>query len=414
LIIAYLAVGASVGFLAMCLALLSGMPIAPALAAYGFVGAVSTALVPVVLAAVDGQRNHRSGAERRDPEQDMTDAPQPLATQDVARPEERDVWRTIHILAVDDDDFILELLPKIAAKVGCPDVTTASSASSVLQIIRTTATPFDCFLVDINMPGMDGISLCTQIRSMPAYRQTPIIMLTAMTDMGHLVRAFRAGASDYTTKPFDIIDFGDRLRQAQSKIFARSKGSAKLADGATWSDESQTSGRHGPPLSGLTDLPALIDPTALGNFVARLSGPMLARTSLMAILLEVDHDSPAPHQGTALQRLSQVAWAIEEELGAEQYLMAVAGSDHFILAINAERLPDAPTLEAALLARLSAQQDGAIAADGPIRLTVGMPVRLNSQKANRARQGFETAVALARAQAIRGTRAHLPSKLQTK
>ena len=62
----------------------------------------------------------------------------------------------MRILAVDDDMFIRELLPKIAARVGCPDITVAASAQKALQTIAAAPVPFDCLLLDINMPEMSG------------------------------------------------------------------------------------------------------------------------------------------------------------------------------------------------------------------------------------------------------------------
>jgi CheY-like chemotaxis protein len=124
--------------------------------------------------------------------------------------------KRMKILAVDDDPFILELVPKIAANVGFPDITTVSSGSLAMHLIERSDRPFDCLLLDINMPGMDGVELCSRIRCTAGYDDVSIIMLTAMTDIQCLERAFRAGATDYTSKPFDIIEFGERLRSAQT------------------------------------------------------------------------------------------------------------------------------------------------------------------------------------------------------
>ena len=64
------------------------------------------------------------------------------------------------ILAVDDDPFILELLPMIAAKAGFMDVTTTPSGELAQQAMKDAAPPFECLLFDINMPNMNGIDLC--------------------------------------------------------------------------------------------------------------------------------------------------------------------------------------------------------------------------------------------------------------
>ena len=65
------------------------------------------------------------------------------------------------ILAVDDDKFILELVPAILGEAGLDDVTTAASGEEALAAIRAADGAFDCLLFDIQMPGMDGIDLCS-------------------------------------------------------------------------------------------------------------------------------------------------------------------------------------------------------------------------------------------------------------
>ena len=127
----------------------------------------------------------------------------------------------MRILAVDDDPYILELLPMIAARAGLADVTTASCGELALEAMVNDKPGFECLLFDINMPKMDGIELCARARQLPAYRRMPIIMLTAMSEKDYIVAAFKAGATDYATKPFDIVELGARLRIAQELVSAR-------------------------------------------------------------------------------------------------------------------------------------------------------------------------------------------------
>ncbi len=122
------------------------------------------------------------------------------------------------ILAVDDDEILLELLAATLQMLGYAEVTTAGSASDALQIIGAEKQPFDCLLFDIQMPEMDGIQLCSIVKSMEPYKQVPVIMITAMTDRSFVDRAFAAGAVDYVTKPFDELELGTRLRIAERKL----------------------------------------------------------------------------------------------------------------------------------------------------------------------------------------------------
>jgi CheY-like chemotaxis protein len=140
------------------------------------------------------------------------------------------------ILAVDDDCIILELLPIILAKAGITDVTVASSAQDALSVISNQVEPFECFLLDIEMPGGSGIELCRAIRKLPAYEKIPIIMLTAAQEKSFLDESFVAGATDYATKPFDFDELRARVRMAkllvdeQRKVQKISKSDRKSAD----------------------------------------------------------------------------------------------------------------------------------------------------------------------------------------
>ncbi|MCB1355908.1 MAG: response regulator, partial [Maritimibacter sp.] len=82
------------------------------------------------------------------------------------------------ILAVDDDSIILGLLTEVLERAEYGEVQTCTSAERALEVIAETKVPFDCFLLDIQMGGMDGIGLCARIRDMPKYARTPILMLT--------------------------------------------------------------------------------------------------------------------------------------------------------------------------------------------------------------------------------------------
>jgi DNA-binding response OmpR family regulator len=122
---------------------------------------------------------------------------------------------TMKILVVDDDELIRELLSEILQAHGFLDVTLAESGEDALCKIAAAGAPFDTFMFDIQMPGMDGIELCRQVRTFDAYRKTPVIMITAMNDKEYVDNAFRAGATDYVTKPFDTTELVTRLRLAE-------------------------------------------------------------------------------------------------------------------------------------------------------------------------------------------------------
>jgi len=122
------------------------------------------------------------------------------------------------ILAVDDDTIALDMLVLALAQAGHKDVTTCTAPIEALRTLERGDIRFDCLLLDIQMPNVDGIELCAKIRGLPDYQDTPVIMLTAMLDKSYIERAFYAGATDYITKPFDPFEIGARVRVADKMV----------------------------------------------------------------------------------------------------------------------------------------------------------------------------------------------------
>lgn len=122
----------------------------------------------------------------------------------------------MRILVVDDDDCILAILLEVLTSTGHHEVTTAASAKEALSRLAESELMFDFLMVDIQMPGVDGIALLELVRQTPGYALTPVVMLTAMHDRSYVDRAFEAGATDYITKPFDYTDLKRRIQSAQS------------------------------------------------------------------------------------------------------------------------------------------------------------------------------------------------------
>ncbi|PIE07077.1 MAG: hypothetical protein CSA74_09230 [Rhodobacterales bacterium] len=125
------------------------------------------------------------------------------------------------ILAVDDDSIVLGLLVEILESAEYGEVQTCTSAERALEVIGEAHVPFECFMLDIQMRGMDGITLCARIREIPQYARTPILMLTAMSEKSFIDRAFAAGASDYLSKPIDPTEIVVRLGLAEQLMRER-------------------------------------------------------------------------------------------------------------------------------------------------------------------------------------------------
>jgi len=73
--------------------------------------------------------------------------------------------------------------------------------------------PADLIILDIKLPGIDGFELLQQLRQLPAYRSTPVIILTCMNQEQHVLRGFELGADDYMVKPFSPVELSARVRR---------------------------------------------------------------------------------------------------------------------------------------------------------------------------------------------------------
>ncbi len=107
------------------------------------------------------------------------------------------------LLIVDDEKGIVDMLAGYFA--AWYDVLTAYSGGEALQKVAACS---DLILLDINMPGMDGLAICRNIRE---YVTCPILFLTARVESADQIVGFRAGADDYIVKPFDLDELGARV-----------------------------------------------------------------------------------------------------------------------------------------------------------------------------------------------------------
>jgi two-component system phosphate regulon response regulator PhoB len=114
-----------------------------------------------------------------------------------------------HILVVEDEEDILKLLQYNLAKEGFR-VTGVIEGEAALRAARST--PPDLILLDLMLPGMDGLTVCRELKQDARTRELPIIMLTAKGEEADIVAGLELGADDYVTKPFSPRVLLARLR----------------------------------------------------------------------------------------------------------------------------------------------------------------------------------------------------------
>lgn len=104
-----------------------------------------------------------------------------------------------HILIVDDLPRNLQVLALLLDKGGYR-VSMAMDGGQALDMVREEAP--DLVLLDVMMPGLDGLEVCRRLKAEEASREIPVIFLTAKAELEDLQEGFRLGAVDYVTKPF--------------------------------------------------------------------------------------------------------------------------------------------------------------------------------------------------------------------
>ena len=121
------------------------------------------------------------------------------------------------VMVVDDDQDLSEMLGIVLTGAGI-DVDLVSRGDEALEVFRNN--PPDLVLLDVMLPGLDGIEVCRLIR---AESMVPIIMLSAKGDSHDVVRGLEAGADDYMVKPFKhpselVARIRTRLRRTNTEI----------------------------------------------------------------------------------------------------------------------------------------------------------------------------------------------------
>jgi two-component system alkaline phosphatase synthesis response regulator PhoP len=112
------------------------------------------------------------------------------------------------VLVVEDDADIAELIAHYLTGAG-HQVRRIGSGAEVLPSLRRE--PADLVVLDLMLPGMDGLAVCDAMRSEPATAAVPIIMLTARGEEADRVRGLERGADDYVTKPFSPKELTARV-----------------------------------------------------------------------------------------------------------------------------------------------------------------------------------------------------------
>jgi two-component system alkaline phosphatase synthesis response regulator PhoP len=179
-----------------------------------------------------------------------------------------------HILVVEDEEDILELLRYNLAKEGFR-VTGVVSGEEAVRAARSS--PPDLIVLDLMLPGMDGLTVCRELKMDAKTREAPIIILTAKGEEADIVAGLELGADDYVIKPFSPRVLLARLRAVLRR---RQAEPAVASDSLERHEMTIHSGRHEVLVQGRP-----VDLTAtefrLLSFLARRPGWVFTRAQIV-------------------------------------------------------------------------------------------------------------------------------------
>jgi CheY-like chemotaxis protein len=113
------------------------------------------------------------------------------------------------VLVVDDNPQNLELILAYLEDVDCQSMA-AEGGQQALEIIKTT--PPDLVLLDVMMPKISGFEVCKRIKSNPASADIPVIMVTALNEIGDIEKAINSGTDDFLSKPVNKWELLTRVK----------------------------------------------------------------------------------------------------------------------------------------------------------------------------------------------------------
>ena len=117
--------------------------------------------------------------------------------------------RMAHVLVVDDEPHIGEL---VSLHLSFEGHTSDRFLDGRAALDASRTQTYDLFIIDVMLPGIDGVALCRALRQQPSTRRAPVLLLTARRDETDKVLGLDSGADDYLTKPFGVRELMARVR----------------------------------------------------------------------------------------------------------------------------------------------------------------------------------------------------------
>ncbi len=216
------------------------------------------------------------------------------------------------ILVVEDERELARLVKLHLSDAGF-EVTLAHDGPGGLELATTG--DFDGIILDLMLPGLDGLDLCQQIRRQPTY--TPILMLTSRSSEGDRVLGLEVGADDYLTKPFSVRELVARVRAIFRRVEAMGRKEDAIVVGDLHIDPAKRHAALGDRSLSLTakefDL--------LAHF-ARHPGRVYSRAQLLEQVWGYGYGG---YEHTVNSHINRLRAKIEDDPAQPRYVLTVWG-----------------------------------------------------------------------------------------
>lgn len=238
------------------------------------------------------------------------------------------------IFAVDDDPIFAEILVAMLQSIGEVDVTVCCSPLQALASLQGPHDAFDCILLDLQMPEMDGIQLCQALRRRSLYRRVPIVMITSVSARDYIDGAFAAGATDYITKPLDRLDLKARIGMVARLVEERRQTERLRREADRQNDALHVNIDFQTPIL-IPDFDRGIEYLAMQNYLLTLG--LKGMLSVSAVGIRIDnaaHIFSRTSRANFLGMLGDVASVIADATKADEMMIAYAGNGDFVCVVS--------------------------------------------------------------------------------
>lgn len=231
-----------------------------------------------------------------------------------------------HILIIEDDPDIANLIQLQMLDLSCA-VDTAHDGLDGLNLFK--ANQYELVILDVMLPGMDGLDICKAIRAMESY--VPILMLTAKSTELDRVLGLELGADDYLTKPFSVLELVARVKALFRRVEAMQVTNEQMSKNAKDSRDAGSS-----LIIGEVEINSLarsvkvrgenISLTArefdLLTFFARHPGQVFTRTQLLDKVWGYGHDG---YEHTVNSHINRLRAKVEVNSAKPDYILTAWG-----------------------------------------------------------------------------------------